>query len=251
MPNNLTDVNAFTSPVQVPAGSDPRGLTYLLTAFQALANRTHYLNELREAHSLQVAYDISEALLDVPTVDVGASSLVVGGTTVPTTIEIGDGTVDVSGNLTFDASDFDVTNGTAGSHALIHVSGAGAQLRLESGAWTLAPAFSVAGTNASSADIGTERAEYIRVGNRVTFSLAFDLNATGYTASTYVFKFNPPVTSNFGNQFDVQGTSTVDDADVAVVLADVTDDTINLVFTFGVAPSASIRVFATGQYRVI
>lgn len=46
MPNNLTDVNAFTTPVQVPAGSDPRALTYLLTAFQALANRTHYLNKL-------------------------------------------------------------------------------------------------------------------------------------------------------------------------------------------------------------
>lgn len=46
MPNNLTDVNAFTSPVQVPAGSDDAGLTYLLTAFQALANRTHYLNKL-------------------------------------------------------------------------------------------------------------------------------------------------------------------------------------------------------------
>lgn len=46
MPANLTDANAFTSPVQVPAGSDPRALTYLLTAFQALANRTHYLNKL-------------------------------------------------------------------------------------------------------------------------------------------------------------------------------------------------------------
>lgn len=46
MPANLTDANAFTTPVQVPAGSDPRALTYLLTAFQALANRTHYLNKL-------------------------------------------------------------------------------------------------------------------------------------------------------------------------------------------------------------
>ena len=45
MPANLTDVDAFTSPVQVPAGSDDAGLVYLLTAFQALANRTHYLNE--------------------------------------------------------------------------------------------------------------------------------------------------------------------------------------------------------------
>ena len=43
MPANLTDVDAYTTPVQVPVGSDPRGLTYLLTAFQALANRTHYL----------------------------------------------------------------------------------------------------------------------------------------------------------------------------------------------------------------
>ena len=45
MPANITDVNAFTSPVQVPSGSDPAGLTYILTAAQALANRTHYLNK--------------------------------------------------------------------------------------------------------------------------------------------------------------------------------------------------------------
>ena len=47
MPANLTDVNAFTTPVQVPVGGDAAGLTYLLTAFQALANRTNYLNLLR------------------------------------------------------------------------------------------------------------------------------------------------------------------------------------------------------------
>lgn len=46
MPANITDVNAFTTPVQVPAGSDAAGLTYLLTGFQALADRTHYLNKL-------------------------------------------------------------------------------------------------------------------------------------------------------------------------------------------------------------
>lgn len=43
MPANLTDVDTYTTPVQVPAGSDAAGLTYLLTAFQALANRTNYL----------------------------------------------------------------------------------------------------------------------------------------------------------------------------------------------------------------
>lgn len=46
MPANLTDSNAFTTPVQVPTDSDDAGLTYLLTAFQALANRTHFLNKL-------------------------------------------------------------------------------------------------------------------------------------------------------------------------------------------------------------
>lgn len=43
MPANLTDVDTYTTPVQVPSGSDDAGLTYLLTAFQALANRTNYL----------------------------------------------------------------------------------------------------------------------------------------------------------------------------------------------------------------
>lgn len=46
MPTNITDVNAFTTPVQAPAGSDDADLTYVLTALQALANRTHYLNKL-------------------------------------------------------------------------------------------------------------------------------------------------------------------------------------------------------------
>ena len=43
MPANLTDADTYTTPIQVPAGSDAAGLTYLLTAFQGLANRTNYL----------------------------------------------------------------------------------------------------------------------------------------------------------------------------------------------------------------
>lgn len=46
MPANITDVDAFTTPVVVPVGSDAAGLTYITPAYQALANRTHYLNKL-------------------------------------------------------------------------------------------------------------------------------------------------------------------------------------------------------------
>lgn len=250
MPNNLTDVNAFTSPVVVPAGSDDAGLTYLLTAFQALANRTHYLNEQRAAHSLQVAYDISDALSDSPTIDVAASELVIGGTTEPDTLTVTDGSVEIGANLTFDASDFDVTNGTSGSHALIHVSGAGAQLALSSDQWSITPPFDVAGTNASSGDIGDNDAFYVRVGNVVTFSLGMVLDATGYTSSSYVFRFNPPVTSDFGNVLDVIGTATVTDATVAGVSADVANNLINITFTLS-SPRASLTVRAHGQYRII
>lgn len=45
MPTNLTDVNTFTTPVAVPAGSDTRNAASVQTPFQAVANRTHYLNE--------------------------------------------------------------------------------------------------------------------------------------------------------------------------------------------------------------
>lgn len=46
MPTNLTDVSAFTDPVQVPTAGDPVSSgpgSYLRTALQSLANRTRYL----------------------------------------------------------------------------------------------------------------------------------------------------------------------------------------------------------------
>lgn len=46
MPHNLTDVDAFTSPVAVPSGGDERNAASVETPFQALANRTRYLKEI-------------------------------------------------------------------------------------------------------------------------------------------------------------------------------------------------------------
>lgn len=40
MPGNLTDLNAFTSPITVPADGDAEAAASVITAFQALANRT-------------------------------------------------------------------------------------------------------------------------------------------------------------------------------------------------------------------
>lgn len=46
MPTNLTDVDAFTSPVAIPTDGDTRNAASVLPAFQALADRTRYLNNL-------------------------------------------------------------------------------------------------------------------------------------------------------------------------------------------------------------
>lgn len=46
MPQNITDVYAFTAPVVVPVDADPATASSVNTAFQALSNRTKYLNDL-------------------------------------------------------------------------------------------------------------------------------------------------------------------------------------------------------------
>lgn len=43
MPQDVVETSEFIFPVQVPAGTDPAGLQYLLTAFQNLVNRTNFL----------------------------------------------------------------------------------------------------------------------------------------------------------------------------------------------------------------
>lgn len=46
MPKNLTDVNAFTSPVVVPVDADARNALSAEVGFQPLADRTHYLHKI-------------------------------------------------------------------------------------------------------------------------------------------------------------------------------------------------------------
>lgn len=45
MPQNLTDSSTFTTPVVAPTGGDVRNAASVVTALQALANRTKYLND--------------------------------------------------------------------------------------------------------------------------------------------------------------------------------------------------------------
>lgn len=45
MPANLTDVDAFTSPVVVPVDADPANAASVVQGFQPLANRTFWLHE--------------------------------------------------------------------------------------------------------------------------------------------------------------------------------------------------------------
>jgi hypothetical protein len=48
MPANLTDSNAFTSPVVVPADGDPANAASIVQTGQPLANRTYFLQQLCE-----------------------------------------------------------------------------------------------------------------------------------------------------------------------------------------------------------
>ena len=46
MPQNITDSNAFTTPIVAPADGDAGLASSVLTGFQGLANRTYYLQQL-------------------------------------------------------------------------------------------------------------------------------------------------------------------------------------------------------------
>lgn len=43
MPQNITDADTWTTPIVMPADTDPADLTYIATAVQGLANRTRFL----------------------------------------------------------------------------------------------------------------------------------------------------------------------------------------------------------------
>lgn len=48
MPVNITDVDAFTDPIVIPADSDPADRTYIVTLAQGLANRTRHVKNYLE-----------------------------------------------------------------------------------------------------------------------------------------------------------------------------------------------------------
>lgn len=56
MPVNLTDANAFTSPVTAPAGSDPAGRDEIVSGLQVLADRTRYLKNKVDELAAQTKY---------------------------------------------------------------------------------------------------------------------------------------------------------------------------------------------------
>lgn len=48
MPQNITDASTWTTPIVMPADTDPADLAYIETAVQGLANRTTYLKAERD-----------------------------------------------------------------------------------------------------------------------------------------------------------------------------------------------------------
>ena len=86
MPFDIVEVDEFTSVVTAPEGTDKAGLTYLLTAFQSLANRTRNLKRLLTEYTLQDGYDASDAAVDSPMIEtetgVSFGGLVSGSPTV-------------------------------------------------------------------------------------------------------------------------------------------------------------------------
>ena len=58
MPANITDVDAFTSPIVVPLASEAAELGPLVTAYQSLANRTRYLYNI-VVEPVTIAFSVS------------------------------------------------------------------------------------------------------------------------------------------------------------------------------------------------
>jgi hypothetical protein len=56
MPENITDVSTFTSPIVVPVGADARTAASVKTAIQGVANRTKFLYDLLDAGLQKVRY---------------------------------------------------------------------------------------------------------------------------------------------------------------------------------------------------
>lgn len=250
MPKNIVDVDEFTAPIVVPVGTDPRTAASVELPVQGLANRT---KRIADKSTLQRAYARSLVEAESPHIDVGEGELVLGGTTVPRSLVVSDGEVEVPDTLRFDPAKLAIENGGSGQRALTHSGGVGGTLPLGSGQWTLTPPFDVSGSGASGADITAGDASYIRVGDYVSFAMYFALDGSGYSAGNYAFEFNPPVSSNFSSAYDVQGTATVTvntaEAPLAAVSADAANNIVRVAFTLA-STFGILLVRVSGHFRV-
>lgn len=67
MPKNIVDLHEFTTPVQVPVGTDPRNAASVETPFQALANRTEFLRErIQPQRTVELRLSLYEAIQHGP-----------------------------------------------------------------------------------------------------------------------------------------------------------------------------------------
>ena len=197
-----------------------------------------------ESRGLQEAWDRAEADgVTTPHLSVGTDDLVVGTDGVPGLFKVNGNTnqVEVDGTLTAVSGAFSSTLSVGGGP-------------VQYGTWSLTPAFDVAGTSASSADIGDNSATYLRIGNVVSWALSMELDSTGYTASSYVFRFTPPVSSDFTSVHDVQGTCLVTDgtehSQLAGASANIANNVIDITFTLTGSPATTLIVRANGHYVV-
>jgi hypothetical protein len=100
MPAPITEVDTFTSTVSVPVAGDARTATSLLTAFQALANRTrNLLNRMIAAEAAVAAMDPAVAALSQYAQFQYAFGSVITGTPTLQTMLFQVGGYSVTGNL--------------------------------------------------------------------------------------------------------------------------------------------------------
>lgn len=102
-------------------------------------------------------------------------------------------------------------------------------------------------TITNGANVSTSTAHsgnYIRIGNKVIFSVIVDVNPTAGLTSTAI-DVSLPIASNFNSVYDASGTNSGDDGSV---LADGTNDRLDVDFVSNVSGDQVIGI--TGTYWI-
>ena len=196
-----------------------------------------------ESRGLQEAWDRAEADgVTTPHLDVGTDDLVVGTDGVPGLFKVNGNTnqVEVDGTVAAVSGAFSSTLSVGGN-----------TISMPTGSPTLT---AVTGAGATTGDITSGKARFMRVGATVSFGYFFRLDTSGYSTTGYTMNLAIPVASNFGAFYDVQavarGITGSGDSVGIDVYADASANNIRFAFTLASVPT-TMDVHITGTYEVI